>query len=305
MAIQKVGIVGSGTMGAGIAQVSAKAGLQVVIARVTSGPTEQVRDRVAAGFQRDLKKGKMTEDEVKAIMDRVQATNNLEDLRDCDLVIESIIEDIGAKQELFKKLDAICKPETILASNTSTLCIAELRVGVKRFDKFAGVHFFNPVPAMKLVEIILPIGAAPELNTDLGEYVAKVGKTAVMVKDMPGYVVNRLLVPLLVEAIRAFEQGIATMKDLDTATQLGLGHPMGPLALADLIGLDVVMAMAENLSSEFMDTRFAPPPLLKRMLLSGYLGKKSKMGFYNYSGEAPVPNEWLAGAGELKAAATV
>ncbi len=300
MAIQKIGVVGSGTMGAGIAQVTAKAGYQVVIARITQGSTDEVRKRVESGFLRDVKKEKMTAEQKDEIMARVTATSNLEDLKDCDLIIESVIEDTATKQDLFNKLDGICKPDAILASNTSTLCIAELRKGIKRQSRFAGVHFFNPVPAMKLVEIILPLGAEATIGADLQAYVEKVGKVPVMVKDMPGYIVNRLLVPQLVEAIRAFEQGIASMVDLDTAMKLGLGHPMGPLALSDLIGLDVVMAMAETLSGEFQDTRFAPPPLLKRMLLSGYLGKKSGMGFYDYSGDVPKPNEWLAGTSTLK-----
>lgn len=295
MTIKKIGVVGSGTMGAGIAQVSAKAGLEVVVARLTAGPAEEVQKRVEKGFDRDVKKGKMTEDEKAAIMNRVKCTSDLQDLADCDLVVESIIEDVQAKQELFKKLDGICKPETILASNTSTLCIAELRAGCDRFERFAGVHFFNPVPAMKLVEIILPVGASSDIKAELAEYVEKVGKVPVMVADMPGYVVNRLLVPQLIEAIRTFEQGVASMTDIDNSVKLGLGHPMGSLALADLIGLDVVLAMATNLHEEFADTRFAAPPLLKRMLLSGYLGKKSGMGFYDYSTTPPTPNDWLIG----------
>ncbi len=301
MAIQKIGIVGSGTMGAGIAQVSAKAGFNVVVARLTAGPSEEVRKRVEKGFDRDVKKGKMTEEEKNEIMARVQATANLEDLADCDLVIESIIEDVAAKQELFAKLDGICKPETILSSNTSTLCIAELRSATKRMERFAGVHFFNPVPAMKLVEIILPLGAAQAMQNDLREYVEKLGKTPVMVADQPGYVVNRLLVPQLVEAIRAFEQGVATINDIDTSVRLGLGHPMGSLALADLIGLDVVLAMAENLDGEFGGSQFKAPPLLKRMLLSGFLGKKSGMGFYDYSQNPPVANDWLVRGDKPKA----
>lgn len=304
MSIKTVGVVGSGTMGAGIAQVTAKAGLNVVVARVTNGPTSEVLSRVEKGFLRDVQKGKMTEDEKNAIMARVKATSNLEDLRGCDLVLESIVEDTATKQQLFKKLDEICQPSTILASNTSTLCIAELRVGIKRFDRFAGVHFFNPVPAMKLVEIILPVGAAPDLAPSVSEYVKTLGKTPVMVKDMPGYIVNRLLVPQLVEAIRTFEQGVASMADIDTAVQLGLGHPMGSLALCDLIGNDIVLAMAENLYAEFAETRFAPPPLLKRMVLSGYLGKKTGMGFYNYKNNPPSPNEWLA-RGDFKTPAAV
>lgn len=294
MAIQKIGVVGSGTMGVGIAQVTAKAGLQVVVARVTAGPADEVAKRVEKGFAKDVEKGKMTEAEKAEIMARVKGTADLNDLKDCDLVIESIVEDVKKKQELFQKLDAICKPGAILASNTSTLCIAELRQGVKRTDRFAGVHFFNPVPAMKLVELILPVGASPEMGHELNEYVKALHKTPVMVKDMPGYIVNRLLVPQLVEAIRTFEQGVASMHDIDAALHLGLGHPMGPLALCDLIGLDVVMAMAETLYGEFKDTRFAAPPMLKRMLLSGYLGKKSGMGFYDYSHKPARPNEWLA-----------
>lgn len=294
MSIQTIGIVGSGTMGAGIAQVTAKAGLNVIIARMTHGPTEEVRGRVEKGFLRDVQKGKMKEEEKNEIMGRVKATANLDDLSDCDLIIESIVEDVAKKQELFKQLDAICKPGTIFGSNTSTLCIAELRAGVKRMDRFAGVHFFNPVPAMKLVEIILPVGAAPDLGATLREYIHKLGKSPVLVKDMPGYIVNRLLVPQLVESIRAFEQGVASMADIDTALMLGLGHPMGPLALCDLIGLDIVMAMAENLYGEFAETRFAPPPMLKRMILSGYLGKKTGKGFYDYTTTPATPNEWLA-----------
>ena len=301
MAIETVGIVGSGTMGAGIAQVSAKAGMRVIVARMTQGPTDEVLKRVEKGFLRDVEKGKMKEEEKNEIMSRVKATANLDDLKDCDLIIESIVEDTAKKNELFRKLDAVCKPGTILGSNTSTLCIAELRVGVKRANLFAGVHFFNPVPAMKLVELILPVGASPELGATLQEYVQRIGKVPVMVKDMPGYIVNRLLVPQLIEAIRTFEQGVASMADIDAALQLGLGHPMGPFALSDLIGLDIVNAMAETLYHEFKDTRFASPPLLKRMLLSGYLGKKSGMGFFDYSQKPPKPNEWLA-HGDLKSA---
>jgi 3-hydroxybutyryl-CoA dehydrogenase len=234
----------------------------------------------------------------------VRATAALEDLKDCDLIVESIVEDTKTKNELFHKLDAICKPGTILGSNTSTLCIAELRVGIKRADRFAGVHFFNPVPAMKLVELILPVGADPELGGELKAYVEKIGKVPVITKDMPGYIVNRLLMPQIIESIRTFEQGVASMADIDAAIQLGLGHPMGPFALADLIGLDIVNKMADTLYHEFRDTRFAAPPMLKRMLLTGYQGKKSGMGFYDYSQKPPRPNEWLA-HGDQKATVKV
>ena len=295
MTIESIGIVGSGTMGAGIALVSARAGYNVIVARMTSGPTDEVLARVEKGFQRDLRKNRITAVEVREIMSRVRATATLDDLKDCDLVIESVIEDVPRKQEVFRALDAVLKPSAILATNTSTFCIAELRLGlIKRANRFAGVHFFNPVPDMKLVEIILPLGAAPDMSVLLREYVTKIGKTPVLVKDMPGYIVNRLLVPQLVEAMRAFEQGVASMSDIDSALTLGLGHPMGPFALSDLIGLDIVSAMAENLYHEFKDPRFVAPPMLKRLLLSGYLGKKSGMGFYNYATTPPTPNDWLA-----------
>lgn len=282
MPIERVGVVGFGLMGSGIAQVCAQAGLETVVREVGHEFLDKGFGRVEGSLARIVKAGKMTEDEAKAIRGRMRGTTSLADLAGCDLIIEAVIEKIEAKQEVFGELDRVCAPGTIFASNTSSLTIVEMAATTKRPDRFAGLHFFNPAPVMPLVEIVRAITTSEETIATLRAFVQRLGKTGVVCKDTPGFIVNRLLVPYLLGAIRAFEQGVATVEEIDTAVKLGLRHPMGPFELIDYTGLDINLHVANIFFDEFKDPSMAPPALLKRMVLAGHLGAKTGKGFYDY-----------------------
>jgi 3-hydroxybutyryl-CoA dehydrogenase len=294
-AIRSVGVLGCGIMGAGIARVAAAAGLPTTIVKVTPGTPDAARSKLEQALARELAKGKLTEEAHKRILANLTWTTHAEDLRDSDLVIESVVEDVVKKQEFFEDLDQLCKPETILASNTSTLCITELAAATRRADRFLGLHFFNPVPMMKLVEVVPTLATDERVVAAAEGFARALGKTPIVVRDATGFVVNRLLTPYLLDAIRSLESGLAQVQDIDQSMQLGCGHPMGPFALCDFIGLDIVFAMAQNLFQEFREPRFAPPPLLRRMVAAGMLGKKRQKGFYDYTAEPIRPNQALDG----------
>ena len=282
MAITRVGVVGFGLMGSGIAQVCAQAGYETVVREVAQPLLDKGFARVESSLARVVKAAKITEDDAKAARGRMRGTTSLEDLKDCDLVIEAVVEQIEAKKEVFGTLDALCPAHTIFASNTSSLTIVEMAATTKRMDRFAGLHFFNPAPVMPLVEIVQAITTSDETIAVLREFVRSIGKTGAVCKDTPGFIVNRLMVPYLLGAIRALEQGVASIEEIDTAVKLGLRHPMGPFELIDYTGLDINLHVANVFFDEFKDPNMAPPALLKRMVLAGRLGAKVGRGFYEY-----------------------
>ena len=283
MTVKRVGIVGSGTMGSGVAEVAAKSGHEVVL----RSRQQETADRMLASLEKSLakqvEKGRLSEEDSAAALGRVTATSDLGELAGCDLVLESIIEDLTAKKELFNELDRICGEHTILATNTSTLPVIELAMETGRPDKVCGVHFFNPAPAMALVEIVRPLTASDETIATARAFAEACGKNPVEVKDQAGFIVNALLFPYLNNAVRMLEQGVASKEDIDEAMKGGCGFPMGPFALLDLVGLDVSLAILEALYEEFKDPNYAPVPLLRRMVSAEKLGRKSGGGFYDYS----------------------
>ncbi len=282
MAINTVGVVGSGIMGAGLAEVAARAGFDVVVRSRTQAGADAVLHTIGAGLAKQVSRERLTEDERVAILGRIAATDDLHGLRDCDLVIESIVEDMDAKRDLFEHLDRIVKPEAIIATNTSTLSVVELAMTTERPDKVCGIHFFNPAPMMKLVEVIAPLTASDETMASAVEYVAACGKDAVNVQDRAGFVVNALLFPYLNNAIRMWENGTASMDDIDAAMMGGCNFPMGPFALLDLVGLDTSLSILDALYAEFRDPNYAAAPVLRRMVAAGQLGRKTKQGFRSY-----------------------
>jgi 3-hydroxybutyryl-CoA dehydrogenase len=284
MKIEKVGIMGLGTMGSGIAIVSAMSGYQVHAVEANDELLKAGVERVRTHFERSVKKGRMEESEGKAAMGRVKGVTSLNELGDSDIVIEAATEDMKLKCELWAIMNDICKPETIFATNTSSLSVTEMATASGRPGRFLGLHFFNPAAVMKLVEVIRALQTEDEIYETAFGFVETLGKKGVRTGDKPGFIVNRLLVPYLNDAARVFEQGLASAEDIDNAMKLGAGHPMGPLALVDLIGLDVAMWVGEILFKEFGEARFAPPPILRRMVRAGYLGKKVGKGFYEYPG---------------------
>ena len=283
MAIQKVGVVGCGLMGSGIAQVSAQAGFQTVVREVSADLVEKGLKGIEKNLARLVEKGNLTEAAKSEIRGRLKGTTSLEDLKDCDVIVEAIIEQLPAKRELFAALDAICGPNTIFASNTSSLTITEIAAATKRPQRFVGLHFFNPVPVMKLVEVVRTIATDPGVYEEMVGFGAKLGKTPVRAQDSGGFIVNRLLVPYLLDAIRALEEGVGSVVDIDNSMRLGCGYPMGPFTLLDFVGLDTTYYISQIMFDEFKEKRFAAPPLLKRMVLAGWHGKKSGRGFYDYS----------------------
>lgn len=285
MAIQKVGVVGCGLMGSGIAQSAVQAGYHTIVTEAAQEFLDRGLQRINGAWEAMQAKGKLSADAVAANRERLHATLNLDDLRDCDIVVEAIIENKEAKVTLFRALDGILRPDALLVSNTSSLPITDLAAVTRRPDKVAGLHFFNPVPVMKLVEIVRALETSDATLTSLQEFVGTLGKTAIVTKDTAGFVVNFLLIPYLLAAIRMYEQGIATKEDIDTAMKLGTSYPMGPFTLLDYVGLDTTLAAAEVIYAENPDPVYAPPALLRRMVAAGRLGKKSGQGFYDY-GEA-------------------
>ncbi|HEX6289136.1 MAG TPA: 3-hydroxybutyryl-CoA dehydrogenase [Herpetosiphonaceae bacterium] len=282
MEIKKVGVVGCGLMGAGIAQVCAQAGYQTIVRETEQVYLDHGLARIAGFLSKDVAKVRLSEDAKHAALSRLQGTTSLADLADCDLIVEAIVEQLDAKRALYQELDALCPPHTIFVSNTSSLTIIEMAAVKQRAERFAGLHFFNPVPVMKLVEVVRSILTSHETIDTLKDFGASLGKTVVEAKDRPGFIVNRLLVPFLLDAIRIYEQGLASREDIDAGMKLGCGHPMGPLTLLDFVGLDTTYYIANIMYDEFKDARFAPPPLLKRMVLAGHYGRKSGRGFYEY-----------------------
>jgi 3-hydroxybutyryl-CoA dehydrogenase len=283
MAIQKVGVVGCGLMGSGIAQVAAQAGFATVVREVAPELVEKGMRGIEKNLSRLVEKGTITEAAKNEIRGRLKGTTAVEDLRDCDVIVEAIIEQLPAKRELFAALDALCPSSTIFASNTSSLTITEIASATKRPQRFVGLHFFNPVPVMKLVEVVKTIATDPAVYEEMVAFGAKLGKTPVRASDSTGFIVNRLLVPYLLDAIRALEEGVGSIEDIDNSMKLGCGYPMGPLTLLDFVGLDTTYYIANIMFDEFRERRFAPPPLLKRMVLAGWNGRKAGKGFYDYS----------------------
>ncbi len=284
MAIEKVGILGLGTMGYGIAIVIAMAGYEVLGLEINDDLLGKGLGKVKTYFERSVKKGRMEEADRDAALALLRGTTSLDEMADCDLVIEAVTENMGLKCDLWKQLGNICKPEAIFATNTSSLSVTEQAVASGRGDRFVGLHFFNPVPVMRLIEVIRALQTSDETYETAYAFAESLPKKVpVRADDKPGFIVNRLLVPYLNDAALVFDQGLASAEDIDAAMKYGAGHPMGPLALIDLIGLDVAMWVGEILFQEFGERRFAPPPILRRMVRAGYLGKKAGRGFYDYS----------------------
>ena len=287
MAIHKVGVVGAGLMGSGIAQVSAQAGFPTVVREVSSALLDKGLGSVMKFMQAGVEKGKVAPLDLDKVRENLKGTTELKDLADCDLVIEAVPENLELKRELWGALDGLCKPEAIFASNTSSLSITEMSTFVKRPAQFIGLHFFNPVPLMKLVEVVKTMRTGGAALQAAQAWCMAIGKTAVHCGDSTGFVVNRLLVPYMVDAVRLFEHGVASRDDIDNAMRLGCGYPMGPLFLTDYVGLDTTLSICDIMFDEFRESRFAAPPLLKRMVLAGMHGRKSGRGFYDWSTTPP------------------
>ena len=296
MAINKVAVLGCGLMGSGIAQVCAQGGRDVTVIEVS----EEYLNRGIGGIDRQLtrmvEKGKLNAQDKEQTMGRLRGSTRLEDAADADLIIEAIIENLDDKNRTYSRLDELCKPETIFASNTSSLSITQMMTatGQERQRRFIGMHFFNPVPVMKLVEIVRTILTEPEVFQEATAFAREIGKVPVQTSDRTGFIVNRLLVPYMLDSIRALEEGVGSIVDIDNAMKLGCGYPMGPLTLGDFVGLDTTYYIANIMFDEFKERRFAPPPLLKRMVLAGLYGRKSGRGFYDYADPAnPKPMNLL------------
>ncbi len=291
MEIRKVGVLGCGLMGSGIAQVSATAGFDTVVKEVSEDLIAKGFGGIEKSLARFAEKGTITSDQQKEIRGRLSGTTSFGDLADCDIIIEAIIENLDENRSTNKKLDEICKPETIFASNTSSLSITEMMTATsaERQRRFIGMHFFNPVPLMKLVEVVKTILTDTDVYEQAVDFGQKLGKVPVRAGDKTGFIVNRLLVPYMLDAIRALEEGVGSIVDIDNAMKLGCGYPMGPFTLGDFVGLDTTYYIAEIMFNEFREKRFAPPTLLKRMVLAGLYGRKSGRGFYDYTKDAKNP----------------
>ncbi len=291
--IKKVGVVGVGLMGSGIAQVSASAGLETVVREVNQKLLDAGVASIRRALERSVQKERVSAEERDATLGRLTGTLELEPLADCDLIIEAIVEDVGAKNELFGALDGLAPERTIFASNTSSLTITEMAANTERADRFVGLHFFNPVPVMPLVEVVRTGATSDETLQTAMEFVKAIGKTPIACRDNSGFIVNRLLVPYMLDAIRAYESGIGSIEDIDTAMRLGCGYPMGPFTLSDFVGNDTLYRITEIMFNEYRESRFAPPSLLRRMYVAGYHGRKVGRGFYDYSGDEPVVSDFV------------
>jgi 3-hydroxybutyryl-CoA dehydrogenase len=291
MEIRKVGVLGCGLMGAGIAQVAASAGFETVVREVSDDLIAKGFSGIEKSLAKFAEKGTITADQQKDIRGRLSGTTTFNDLADCDVIIEAIIENLEEKRSTYRQLDEICKPETIFASNTSSLSITEMMTATsaERQRRFVGMHFFNPVPLMKLVEVVKTILTDEAVYEQAVEFGKKLGKVPVRAGDKTGFIVNRLLVPYMLDSIRALEEGVGSIVDIDNAMKLGCGYPMGPFTLGDFVGLDTTYYIAEIMFNEFREKRFAPPPLLKRMVLAGLYGRKSGRGFYDYTKDPKNP----------------
>jgi 3-hydroxybutyryl-CoA dehydrogenase len=283
MAIKAVGVLGCGLMGSGIAQVSAAAGYKTVVREVDDILLNKGIGRIKKFLEDGVAKGKVTAEARDTTLGNLTGTTTFEGLKDCDLIIEAIVEHLEQKQQTYASLDPIVADKTIFASNTSSLCITELAASTRRPDRFGGLHFFNPVPIMKLVEVVRALTTSDETYRTLFAFAQSLGKQPITAPDRPGFIVNRLLVPYLLDAIRAYEHGLGTLEDIDNGMTLGCGYPMGPFTLLDFVGLDTTYYIANIMFEEFRAPAYAPPPLLKRMVLAGYLGRKSGRGFYTYA----------------------
>lgn len=284
MSVQKVGVVGCGLMGSGIVEVSARAGYDVVVREINDEILDKGLGRVRKSMSRAVDRGKMSQEEMDATMSRIAGTVEMADFSDRDLVIEAAIENMEVKKGIFRQLDEITPASIVLASNTSSLSITEMASVTRRPDKVVGMHFFNPVPVLPLLEVVCGFRTSEETLRAAHEFGESVGKTIVLApKDNPGFIVNLLFVPYGLDAIRALENGVATKEDIDTAMKLGMNHPMGPFILMDFVGLDTMLYVADAMYEEYRDPRYAAPPLLRRMVTAGYLGRKSGKGFYDYS----------------------
>lgn len=294
MKIEKVGVLGCGLMGAGIAQTAAAAGFKTVIRDVSDDAIARGMASIEKSLAKFVEKETITNADEAATRERISTTTALDDLGDCDIIIEAIIENLELKRDTFRELDSICPPTTIFASNTSSLSITELMTAttLARQGRFIGLHFFSPVPLMKLIEVVRTILTDDEVISTALDFSRRLDKHPIETSDRAGFIVNRLLVPYLLDAVRALEEGVGSTKDIDDAMRLGCGHPIGPLALADFVGLDTAYYIAEIMFQEFRERRFAPPPLLKRMMLAGFYGRKTGRGFYDYTDpKNPVPTK--------------
>lgn len=282
MEIKKVGVIGCGLMGSGIAEVAARAGYGVVVREVNDDLLQKGLARIQKSLSTAAAKAKITPDEAAQAWARIQGTLSLAGFADCDLVVEAAVENMALKKALFAELDGILPPHAILASNTSSLCVTEMASVTRRGDQVLGIHFFNPVPVMPLIEFVRTILTSDETMAAARQFGASLNKTMVTAKDTPGFIVNRLLIPYLLDAVRVYDEGLATREDIDTAIKLGLNHPMGPLTLLDFVGVDTTLFIADAMFEEYKDPRYAAPPLLRRMVLAGQLGRKCGKGFYDY-----------------------
>ncbi len=288
--IKKVGVLGAGLMGHGIAQVTAAAGYDVVLREVDDATLQKGIGKIEKQLAKAVEKGKSSQEDADAVRGRIQGTTDYKDLADCDLVIEAITEDLPRKLEMWKEVDAIVKPEAVFATNTSSLAVIDQAASTTRPSQFVGLHYFNPAQVMKLVEVIRAVTTSDDAFATAHAFAQAQGKLAIPTKDKAGFIVNRLLVPYMLDAMRAYEEGVGSVDEIDEAMKAGAGHPMGPLTLADFVGLDTLGSICDVLFDEFRERRFAQPPTLRKMLSAGWYGRKSGMGFYDYSGEAPVPN---------------
>jgi 3-hydroxybutyryl-CoA dehydrogenase len=290
MNIDNVGVVGCGLMGHGIAQVAAQAGYQVVVRELDQDVLDKGIGRIEKQLARAVEKGRMEQGEADQVRERIQGTLEYGDLADCDLVVEAITESAQSKHEMWQELDSIVKDGAVFATNTSSLPVIDQAAATQRPERFLGLHFFNPPQVMKLLEVVRCVTTGEDAYAAGLEFGEKLGKTTVQTKDKAGFIVNRLLVPYMLDAIRAYEEGVGTVEEIDQAMMAGAAHPMGPLTLADFVGLDTLGSICDVMWDEFRERRFAQPPTLRKMLAAGWHGKKSGMGFYDYSGEAPAAN---------------
>ncbi|HEX8773621.1 MAG TPA: 3-hydroxybutyryl-CoA dehydrogenase [Pyrinomonadaceae bacterium] len=291
MEIKKVGVLGCGLMGSGIAQTAASAGFETVVREVSDDLIQKGFAGIEKSLAKFAEKGTITADQQRETRGRLSGTTSFTDLADCDIIIEAIIENLDAKRDTYRQLDEICKPETIFASNTSSISITEMMTATRpeRQQRFIGMHFFNPVPIMKLVEVVRTILTLDAVYEEAVEFGQRLGKVPVRAGDKTGFIVNRLLVPYMLDAVRALEEGVGSIVDIDNAMKLGCGYPMGPFTLGDFVGLDTTYYIAEIMFNEFREKRFAPPPLLKRMVLAGLYGRKTGRGFYDYTTDPKNP----------------
>jgi 3-hydroxybutyryl-CoA dehydrogenase len=283
MELKQIGVVGCGLMGSGIAEVCARAGYQVTVREINEALLQKGLGHIQKSLGKAVARSKITQEQADQALANIQGTVDLADFADCDLVVEAAVENMDIKKEIFARLDGILPPQAILASNTSSLCITEMASVTQRGDKILGIHFFNPVPVMPLIEFVRTILTSEQTMETVHQFGASLGKTMVTAKDTPGFIVNRLLIPYLLDAVRIYEEGLATREDIDTAINLGLNHPMGPLTLLDFVGLDTTLFIADAMYQEYKDPRYAAPPLLRRKVLAGHWGRKSGKGFYDYT----------------------